>query len=118
MFRQGVAYFSAARGVLPGNGLFITSYTDTVAVGYTYTGVRRWSLNSLASYDRSKSVGNFIGGYSDVSGGISASRQILRTVHVVFGFNVRQYQSPNFQNYNRTVEEGHFGIGFTPGDVP
>jgi hypothetical protein len=117
-FRQGVAYVSASRGVLPGNGLFITSYTDSVSVGYTYTGVRRWSLNSFASYDRSQSVGNFIGNYSDVSGGISASRQIVRTVHMVFGFNVRKYQSPGFQNYNRTVEEGHFGIGYTPGDVP
>ena len=118
VFHQGVASLSAGRAVLPGNGLFITSYSDTVAVGYTYTGVRRWSLSSFASYDRSQSVANFIGAYSDVSGGLSASRQIARFVHVVFGYDVRKYNSPDFHNYNRAVQEGHFGIGFTPGDVP
>jgi hypothetical protein len=118
VFRQGVAYVSAGRAILPGNGLFITSYTDSVSAGYTYTGVRRWSLSSSVGYDRSKSVANFIGAYSDVFGGLSASRQIARSVHVVFGYNARRYNSGNFQNYNRTVQEGHFGIGFTPGDVP
>jgi hypothetical protein len=118
VFRQGVAYLSAGRAVLPGNGLFTTSYTDTVGGGYTYTGVRRWSLSSSVSYDRSRSVGNFIGSYSDVSGGFAASRQLARSVHLVFGFNVRRYSSGDFQNYNRVVEEGHVGIGFTPGDVP
>ena len=118
VFHRGVVYVSAARAVLPGNGLFITSYSDSVSGGYTYTGVRRWSLSSFASYDRSRSVANFIGDYRDVSGGLSASRQIVRSVHVVFGYNVRKYSSPDFQNYNRPVQEGHIGIGFTPGDVP
>jgi hypothetical protein len=118
VFRQGVAYVGAGRAVLPGNGLFITSYTDSVSGGYTYTGVRRWSLSSVASYDRSRSVASFIGGYSDVTGGLAASRQIARSVHLVFGYNVRKYHSPDFHNYNRVIEEAHFGLGFTPGDVP
>jgi hypothetical protein len=118
VFRQGVAYLSAGRAVLPGNGLFTTSYTYSVSSGYTYTGVRRWSLSSLAVYDRSRSVGNFIGSYSDVAGGLAASRQIARSVHLVFGYNVRKYSSPDFKNYNRPVQEGHVGLGFTPGDVP
>ena len=118
VLRQGVVYVTAGRAVLPGNGLFITSYSDSVAGGYTYTGVRRWSLSSFVSYDRSQSVANFIGAYSDVSGGLAASRQIARSVHVVFGYDVRKYNSADFHNYNRAVQEGHFGIGFTPGDVP
>jgi hypothetical protein len=118
VFRQGVVYVGAARAVVPGNGLFITSYSNSVSGGYTYTGVRKWSLSSSASYNHSKSVGNFLGAYSDVSGGLSASRQIARSVHVVFGYNVRKYSSPDFHNYNRPTQEGHFGLGFTPGDVP
>jgi hypothetical protein len=117
-FREGVLYVGAARAVLPGNGLFTTSYTDSVTGGYTYTGVRRWSFGSSVAYDRAKSVGNFLGGYSDISGGLTASRQIARSVHVVFGYNVRKYHSSDFHNYNRAVQEGHFGIGFAPGDVP
>jgi hypothetical protein len=118
VFHQGVAYLSASRAVLPGNGLFTTSYTYTVSGGYTYTGVRRWSLSSLAAYDHSRSVGNFLGTYNDVAGGLAASRQIARSVHLVFGYNVRKYSSPDFKNYNRPVQEGHVGLGFTPGDVP
>jgi len=118
VFRQGVAYLSAARAITPGNGLFTTSYTYNVSGGYTYTGIRRWSMSSLATYDRSRSVGNFIGTYSDVAGGLAASRQIARSVHLVFGYDVRRYSSPTFLNYNRSVQEGHVGLGFTPGDVP
>ena len=118
VFRQGVAYVGAGREVVPGNGLFTTSYSNSVSGGYTYTGVRRWSFSSLAAYDRSKSVGNFIGSYSGVSGGLGASRQIARSVHLVFGYNARRYSSTDFHNYNRVIQEGHVGIGFTPGDVP
>jgi hypothetical protein len=118
VFHRGVAYLSANRAIMPGNGLFTTSYSYNVSSGYTYTGVRRWSMSSLAAYDRSRSVGNFIGSYSDVSGGLAASRQIARSVHLVFGYNVRKYSSPEFKNYNRPVQEGHVGLGFTPGDIP
>jgi hypothetical protein len=117
-FRQGTAYIIAARGIMPGNGLFITSYSTNVSGGYTYTGVRRWSFSSRVVYDRSESVSTFAGFYSNVSGGFSASRQIARSVHLVFGYDARKYSSADFHNYNRIVQVGHFGIGFAPGDVP
>jgi hypothetical protein len=118
VFHQGVAYVSAGRAIVPGNGLFTTSYSYNVSGGYTYTGVRRWSLSSLAAYDKSRSVGNFLGSYNTVFGGLAASRQLARSVHLVFGYNVRQYKSADFNNYNRVVQEAHVGLGFTPGDVP
>ncbi len=118
VFRQGVAYVSASRGITPGNGLFTTSYTDIVSGGYTYTGVRRWSLNALSSYIRAQSVGNYRGIYSSVTGSLNASRQIMRSVHFLVGYDVRTYDSPDFHNYNRLVQEAHVGLGFTPGDVP
>jgi hypothetical protein len=118
VFRHGIAYVTASRGITPGNGLFTTSYADTVSGGYTYTGVRRWSLNARTTYIRAQSVGNYRGVYSSVMGGFNASRQIVRSVHFLAGFDVRTYDSPNFQNYNRLVEEASIGLGFTPGDVP
>jgi hypothetical protein len=118
VFHQGVAYVSASRGITPGNGLFTTSYSDTVSGGYTYTGVRRWSLNALTSYIRAESVGNYRGIYSSVMGGLTASRQLMRSVHFVAGYDVRTYDSPDFHNYNRLVQEARIGLGFTPGDVP
>lgn len=118
VFRQGVFYLTAGRGVSPGNGLFTTSYTDTVSGGYTYTGVRRWSLNAWSSYMRAKSVGDFNGIYSTITGGVTVSRQIARSVHMIFGYDASTYDSPTFQNYNRVIQQARFGIGFSPGDVP
>jgi hypothetical protein len=117
-FREGVLYVTAGRTVTPGNGLFTTSYVNDVSGGYTYTGIRRWSLGSSFAYDRSKSVGYIGGDYNSASAGFSASRQIARSVHLIFGYTARRYDSPNFHNYNRVIQEGHVSIGFTPGDVP
>jgi len=118
VFSRGVLYISAGRSVVPGNGLFTTSYADVASAGYTYTGVRRWSLSALATYERSRSIGNFSGVYADVAGGLSASRQIMRSVHFVVNYDARSYRSGTFQNYNRLIQEARVGLGFTPGDVP
>jgi hypothetical protein len=117
-YRRGVAYVSGGNSMTPGNGLFLTSSVSNVSAGYTYTGLRRWSFSSDVTYNHAKSIGHNIGRYSDVSGTVSLSRQIQRTVHFVFGLDVRQYQSGNYQKYNRLVYGAHIGLGFSPGDVP
>ena len=117
-FHQGVAYVTASRGVTPGNGLFTTSYSDTVAGGYTYTGVRRWSLGVLSSYSRARSIGNFEGEYNGLAANFTASRLIGHNVHFLVGYSASRYDSPNFGNYNRVIHDARVGFGYTPGDVP
>ena len=102
----------------PGNGLFLTSKAINATTGYTYTGMRRWSFTAQAMWDRSDSLGNVLGRYSDISGGLSASRQIVKSVHFVAGAEARRYQSPSFTLYNRTVYDVHVGLGFSPGAIP
>ena len=117
-FQRGVAYVSGGHAVIPGNGLFLTSYSTTVLGGYTYTGVRRWSFGAEVNYTKSRSIGNIQGAYSNVSGNLAASRQIVPSVHFVGSYAARQYGSPNFANYNRLVHELRIGFGWSPGDVP
>ena len=117
-FRTGVGYISGGHMLTPGNGLFLTSTVTSAAVGYTYTGVRRWSLNAEAGYDSAKSIGNVIGDYGGESGRITATRQIAKSLHIVASFWARQYASGDFTQYNRLIYETRIGIGFTPGDVP
>ena len=74
-FVRGVAYISGGHIMNPGNGLFLTSRAYKASAGYTYTGLRRWSFNLSAGYDRSQSIGNILGEYGDVSGGLQTSRQ-------------------------------------------
>ncbi len=117
-FHHGVFYVTAARSMMPGNGLFLTSEMTSANAGYSYTGFRHWSFTLQTFYERAKSLGNFIGTYGDFSGGFAMSRQITGSLHVVAGAEARHYQSPSFNQYNRNVYDAHIGLGFTPGDVP
>jgi hypothetical protein len=117
-FSKGVAYISGGRAVTPGNGLFLTSISNTVMAGYSYTGLRRWSLGVSAGYNRSTSISNVIGTYGSTSGTLSASRQIVRNVHGVLSFSARKYSSVDFSLYNRLIYDVRVGVGYSPGDVP
>jgi hypothetical protein len=117
-FSRGVVFLSGGHTVTPGNGLFLTSEATSANAGYTYTGQRRWSFTAQADYDHAKSVGNVLGYYGDVSGTLSASRQIVRSLHGVLSFSARKYQSPDFSLYNRLIYSVRLGLGFTPGNIP
>lgn len=117
-FRRGVFWVSGGRAVTPGNGLFLTSKMITAGSGYTYTGVRRWSFTGQVLYERGDSMGNLVGKYGDISGGVSASRQIIKSLSFVAGADVRRYQSGTFTQYNRTVYDAHIGLGWSPGAIP
>lgn len=117
-FRRGVFWVNGGRSVTPGNGLFLTSKMINAGLGYSYTGLRRWSFSAQATYGRGNSLGNVVGTYGDISGGVSVSRQIMRSLHLVAGADVRRYQSPTYVLYNRTVYDAHIGLGFAPGAIP
>jgi hypothetical protein len=116
--KSGVAYVSAGHTVMPGNGLFLTSYMTSVLGGYTYTGLRRWSLQAQFGYIGGKSIGNITGGYGNVGGQLSASRQIARGMHAIATYAVRQYTSGTYGNYNRMMYIATIGFGFSPGEIP
>jgi len=117
-FPKGVLYFSGGRGVTPGNGLFLTSVTDTALVGYNYSGIHRWSLSTSVGYSRADSIGNVVGTYGGTTGTLSASRQIMRNVHGVVSFDARQFKSATFNLYNRVVYDVRVGVGYSPGNIP
>ncbi len=116
--KRGVLFANGGRSVTPGNGLFLTSTATTAAVGYTYTALRKWSANAVASYNRSESLGNFVGQYGGYTFSVNLSRQLARYTHGVLSFNARKYDSPDFRNYNQWSYGVRAGLGFTPGDIP
>lgn len=119
VFPRGVAYASAARGVMPGNGLFLTSVADTYSAGYVYTGIRRWTFDTQISYARSTSIQNVEGGYNTLSGSMQVSRTLSRLgLHWFAGYSIRRYESPAFAAYNRTINQANIGLGYSPGDLP
>jgi hypothetical protein len=116
--KRGVAYVAAGRSVTPGNGLFLTSTSTTVNGGYAYTALKKWSFNTNASYNRSESMGNFVGGYGGYYASLAVSRQIVRFTHGVFSMDARKYESPDFTNYNKWSYAARLGVSFSPGDIP
>ena len=117
-FSRGVLYIAGGHTVTPGNGLFLTSSITNISAGYTYTGLRRWSFNAQAAYNDGESIGNVVGNYKDVIGGVTVSRKITRAVHTLGAFTVRKYESGSFSLYNRAIYDVRVGIGFAPGDIP
>jgi hypothetical protein len=121
-FHNGVAYISGGHTVTPGNGLFLTSTQTNASAGYTFTGVRRWSMNASVLYTKAETVGETVGGVSGAYGGTgataSASRLITKSLHVVAAFSANRYDSPNFALYNRTLYSMRLGFGWAPGDIP
>ena len=116
--KRGVAFISGGRAVTPGNGLFLTSITTTVNSGYTYTALKRWSASANAGYNRSVSLGNYIGNYGSYDAFINVSRQVARFTHAVLTVQARKYQSADFHAYNTWSYGARIGLGFSPGDLP
>jgi hypothetical protein len=115
--RRGVFYLSGGHSVVPGNGVFLTSTSTTLGVGYGYTGLKRWSINTGVQYSRANSRGNVVGGYGGYSGTAGVSRQLVKSTHGFLNASFNKYNSPDFRNYNRWTYSVQLGLAFAPGDV-
>jgi hypothetical protein len=117
-FQRGVAYVSAGRSVTPGNGLFLTSIATQITGGYTYTGLRYWSLSAMAGHDFATALGHIQGTYRSTYGAVSASRELTRSIHMMVSYSLRQYNSPTYTGYSRTIQSASIGLGYSPGNIP
>jgi len=116
-FHNGVLYFSGGRMVNPGNGLFLTSANTNASAGYSYTGLRRWSFTSSLTYNRASTIGSS-GDYGNTGGTLTASRQLVKSFHIVASVTANRYESPDYSQYNRVIYFARLGFGWTPGAVP
>ena len=118
VFARGVVFVSGGSGVTPGNGVFLTSYSNRAIAGYQFTGLRRWSFSAQGGENWSEATGNIAGRYRGATGTVTVSRSLGGSAHLTSSFSVRQYDSPDFGNYNRLIYNATVGIGFTPGNIP
>lgn len=117
-FRNGVLYIAGGRKVVPGNGLFLTSFSTNALAGYGYTGLRRWSFRAQLAYSEALSYGNIRGHYSTLSASCGMSRTLFHSFHLLASYSARQYDSADYSAYHRFVQEARIGIGYSPGDIP
>jgi hypothetical protein len=117
-FRTGVIYAYGGHAVTPGNGLFETSFAYSVAGGYNYTGLRRWSINAQVMYTDAQSIGSISGNYTSETATVSVARKIVGDLHMNMRYSARQYGSSTYAGYNRFVNGASVGLTWAPGDVP
>jgi hypothetical protein len=117
-FRKSVATLAFTRNATPGNGLFLTSSTNSVDGQLGYNGFKYWSASASAGYQFSDVISNVVGSYKSYSAGGSVGRRIFPATHLRLTFMARRYDSGTFSRYDRLIYRGTIGISFSPGDLP
>jgi len=115
---NGVLYAGASHGITPGNGLFLTSVVTTLNGGYSYTGLRRWSMNANVSYSIADSKQNLAGEYRTLSGAANIARSLGHGFNFILNYSARKYLSDDYAKYNRVIHQVTAGIGWSPGEIP
>ena len=115
--RRGVVFVTAGRTITPGNGLFLTSVSTTATGGYSYAGLRHWSIAATGSYSASKSIGNVIGDYSNYSAAFSVGRKVAPHTNGNLSLTATHAASSDFKNYNQWQYQVNLGLTFAPGDI-
>jgi hypothetical protein len=116
-FRRATWSLQYARSVSPGNGVYLTSGTESASISYNYAGFRRLNLDALVGSNTYNAVTQTIGKYRsyNASGGVSYS--LRRQVALTLRFDARQYRIGG-TGFNRIFYHGQIGVAFSPGDIP
>lgn len=122
--RTGVS-FGYHRGLMPGNGVYLTSRQDQVFASVSFTGGRRWNVGGSAGYGRLTQIFNGLaangGHFSTYGGGAGFNYRLFSIVHFNAHADYRHVLlDPQRQN-SRLSRDRYImsaGLAFSPGDLP
>jgi hypothetical protein len=103
---------------MPGNGVYLTSRTETAGGTLSYTGIRRWSFSGTGGYNSLGSLGQDIKPYKTYTGGAGASFAMTHALHLIARYDARQQQIDFVNGFTRLSYRATLGIAFSPGDIP
>jgi hypothetical protein len=104
-------------GVTPGNGVYLTSRQNVGSVSYSYIGTRRFTAGATASYGQLSSVGQGIGKYTNLQGGLGATYKLFTATHLEVRYDYRHYTTQSAK-YTKDAQRVTVGIAFSPGETP
>jgi hypothetical protein len=93
-FKAASLIFDYASNVTPGNGLYLTSRQTAGEVTYSYTATRRLQARANAGYNQLSALGQTLGKYSNLQGGIQASYQLTGDAYLDVRYDYRRYTTP------------------------
>ncbi len=116
-FHRGTWSLSYSRLVTPGNGVYLTSKTDSFGMAASYSGSRRVSLQAQCSYAIYSSLTQSLDKYNGGSVGAGASVRMARSLSLLLRADARRYDV-GISNLNRTSVRATIGLAWSPGEYP
>ncbi len=116
-FQRSSLSFSYSNEVSSGNGVYLTSRSQTGTGGFSYSATRKWSFSANAGYSRLVGIGQNLQPFSQVLGGASATYAISGPIHLIAQYDARHMDIVD-ATFRRTSYRATLGISFSPGDVP
>ena len=116
-FRHASWAFSYDRGVVPGNGLYLTSRQESFVTNFTYTGVQKLNVGFSGGHVAFGSLTQTLGNYSSYTGNAGLTYKITRSFHLVARYDYRRYDIAETV-FQRDSYRASIGFGFSSKDVP
>lgn len=116
-FRHSSITGGYGRTINPGNGFYLTTRQESYTAGYSYSGIRRWTLSVGGSYFSNHAVGQQLQRYQLLSGSANANYRVGGGLNL-FASYMRRRQDISTTAFQRDASRVSFGIAFQPGNIP
>jgi hypothetical protein len=117
-FKTAILAFSYAATMVPGNGVYLTSRSQTGFASYSYTGIRKVAFSIGGGYWSLASVGQGIAPYHMFTGRTGISYSLTRGLHALARYDLRQQEVTIATGYRSTSYRVTLGLAFSPGQLP
>ena len=116
-FKHTQLVLNYSRGVNAGNGLYLTSRSESAGGILSYTAIRRVALSMSGGYGTLGGLSQGLSNYRQFNAGASASYALGRSMHVTGRYESRHTELESYL-YNRFGYRATFGLTFSPGTLP
>jgi hypothetical protein len=116
-FHRSSLTFTYQRGVNSGNGLYLTSRTESASAGLSYTASRRMSLSLSGGYSTLGGLSQGLSSYSQWNAGAAANYNLGRGFQATARYDARQTDLDTYL-YHRLGYRVSLGLTFSPGSIP
>lgn len=116
-FKQANLSFVYARTMAPGNGVYLTSRSQSGTGAYSYTGLKNFAFTIGGGYWTLSSVGQGLKPYQTFTGSTSLTYNLTHSLHAVARYDLRQ-QEITIAGFRATSYRLTLGLAFSPGAVP
>jgi hypothetical protein len=116
-FDRSSVIVSYSLGVVPGNGVILTSKQNAGTLAYSYTGFRKLTAGANASYNELSSVGQTLGKYTNLQGGVALTYKLVQATHLEVRYDYRHYTTQD-TIFQKDASRISIGLAFSPGNTP